>query len=123
VKNSSDFPGAFAGLKRILKRHSKTLRVITDNPTSYVVESKTVKLRGKPLWFSGVRLGKAYVSYHLVAVYMFPQLAAGLSPELKKHMQGKACFNFKAPDKALFKEIDALTAAALKAIPAYRERR
>ena len=39
----------------------------------------------------------------------FPDLLDGLSPELKKRMQGKSCFNFKAVDKALFKELGALT--------------
>lgn len=34
---------------------------------------------------------------------------AGRSPELKRRMQGKACFNFKAVDPALFKELAALT--------------
>jgi hypothetical protein len=32
-----------------------------------------------------------------------------MSPELRKRMQGKACFNFKAVDKSLFEELAALT--------------
>ena len=32
-----------------------------------------------------------------------------LSPSLRKRMQGKSCFNFKAPDKALFAELADLT--------------
>ena len=32
-----------------------------------------------------------------------------MSPELRKHMQGKACFNFKTPDAALFKELKRVT--------------
>ena len=42
-------------------------------------------------------------------LYAFPDLLDGLSPELKRRMQGKSCFNFKAVDKALFKELGALT--------------
>jgi hypothetical protein len=38
-------------------------------------------------------------------------LLAALSPELKKRMQGKSCFNFSAIDKPLFKELSALTKA------------
>ena len=32
-----------------------------------------------------------------------------MSPELKKRMQGKSCFNFKEVDKKLFAELKALT--------------
>jgi hypothetical protein len=42
-----------------------------------------------------VRKGKSYVSFHLIPVYMFPDLLKGLSPALEKRMQGKSCFNFK----------------------------
>jgi hypothetical protein len=32
-----------------------------------------------------------------------------MSPELKKRMQGKACFNFKEVDERLFKELAKIT--------------
>lgn len=72
-----------------------------------------------PMWFGGVRVGKAYVSYHLMPVYTHPELAARISPALRKRMQGKSCFNFKAADAALFDELEALTreGAALYATP------
>jgi hypothetical protein len=55
------------------------------------------------------------VSYHLMPLYMNPTLQAMVSPELKKRMQGKACFNFKKePEPALLKELAALTKAAVK---------
>jgi len=34
-----------------------------------------------------------------------------MSPELKKRMQGKSCFNFKEVDEKLFKELARLTKA------------
>jgi hypothetical protein len=34
-----------------------------------------------------------------------------MSPELKKRMQGKSCFNFTTPDEKLFKELAKLTKA------------
>ncbi len=52
---------------------------------------------------------KNYVSYHLMPVYAFPELLKGASPELKKRMQGKSCFNFKAVDDKLFAELLRLT--------------
>ena len=65
--------------------------------------------------FSSVRLGKAYVSFHLLPLYMNPSLAKTITPALKKRMQGKACFNFKAPpDPAALAELEELTAAGLK---------
>jgi hypothetical protein len=51
--------------------------------------------KGQSLSFGSVRLGKAYVSYHLMPVYMSPALAKCISPALSKRMQGKSCFNFK----------------------------
>jgi len=46
-----------------------------------------------------------------MSVYACPQLLKGMSPELKKRMQGKSCFNFKEVDEKLFKELDKLTKA------------
>jgi len=43
-------------------------------------------------------------------VYMHPELLKRVSPELKKRMQGKSCFNFSSVEPALFKELTALIA-------------
>ncbi len=67
--------------------------------------------RGKPMCYGGVRLGKNYVSYYLMSVYMSPELMKSISPELKKRMQGRACFNFTEVDPKLFSELKALTKA------------
>ena len=48
-------------------------------------------------------------------MYARPGLLDGISDGLRKRMQGKACFNFTAPDPKLFKELAALTAKGLKA--------
>ena len=67
------------------------------------------------MFFSQVRVGKAYVSFHLLLLYMNPALATAISPALKRRMQGKACFNFKTPpDSALLAELKRLTAAGFK---------
>lgn len=58
--------------------------------------------------FAGVRLGKRYVSYYLMSVYMRPDTV--ISPELAKRRQGKSCFNFTKIDDALFDELADLTA-------------
>jgi len=41
-------------------------------------------------------------------VYMYPELFDTISPELKKRMQGKSCFNFTKVDETLFEELAAL---------------
>ncbi len=61
--------------------------------------------------FGGVRLGKRYVSFYLTPVYMWPALLDGMSPELRRRMQGKSCFNFTSVDEALMGELERLTAA------------
>ncbi|MEM7736150.1 MAG: hypothetical protein AAF267_10200 [Deinococcota bacterium] len=51
------------------------------------------------------------MSFYLMPVYVFPELLGGISPKLKKRMQGKSCFNFKQVDADLFEELRQLTAA------------
>lgn len=46
-----------------------------------------------------------------MSVYVSPEEMKGMSPELRKRMQGKSCFNFRAVDEALFKELAGLTKA------------
>jgi hypothetical protein len=66
------------------------------------------------MFFGAVMTGKAYVSYHLMPLYACPELTATISPELKKRMQGKSCFNFREPDSALFAQLGDLTKAGLE---------
>jgi hypothetical protein len=47
-------------------------------------------------------------------VYVCPDLLDGMSDGLKKRMQGKSCFNFTAPDAALFDELAQLTRAGFE---------
>ena len=63
------------------------------------------------LFFGAVKIGKRYVSFHLMPVYVHPDLLDEVSPELRKRMQGKSCFNFTRADDGLFAELEALTAA------------
>jgi hypothetical protein len=67
------------------------------------------------MFFGSVRLGKAYVSFHLMPLYMCPVLATRISPALKKRMQGKTCFNFKTdPEPELIASLTQLTEAAFE---------
>jgi hypothetical protein len=64
------------------------------------------------LFFGAVQLKKAYVSFHLMPVYLQPALLAAVSPALKARMQGKSCFNFAVVEPALLEELGALTRAS-----------
>jgi len=116
---TSDFAATFAALKPVLAKYEKRLSVKTDTPIEYMVLTKSAspfpQHKGEPLYFGGVRLGKAYVSFHLVALYMCPVMQKSITPALKKRMQGKACFNFKSqPEPELLADLKRLTAAAIK---------
>ncbi len=63
------------------------------------------------MYFGSTKIKKNYVSYHLMPVYVFPELLEGTSAELKKRMQGKSCFNFKVANRQLFEELRELTNA------------
>ena len=106
-----DFEPVHSELKAILRRHETgSLKANPDQPGNYVlIGPPTERSKGKEVWFGAVQTKKNYVSYHLMAVYAFPELLDGISPELKKRMQGKSCFNFKAVDDRLFAELAQLT--------------
>ena len=108
------FEVVFAALKAILKRYEPRMVVHLDEPGFYYLN--TGKLHKKrPVMFGAVRLGKSYVSYHLMPVYGCPELVAGLSDRLRARMQGKACFNFRAVEPALFQELTRLTERGFRA--------
>jgi hypothetical protein len=65
--------------------------------------------RNPTTWFGGVRVGKRYVSYYLMPVYVEPSLLDEVSPALRRRMQGKSCFNFTSVDEGLFAELTELT--------------
>lgn len=104
-----DLAPVFEPLRAIMHKHTRRLTVKADTPDNFYVEAGYSEKYRRTLSFGAVQIKKNYVSYHLMPVYMFPELLADLSPALKKRMQGKACFNFKAVDKALFAELAALT--------------
>jgi len=95
-KKPNDLEPVFARLKQILES-CKEGWVVKGDPQRYTyLESASAVCRGRPLWFGAVRIGKNYVSFHLMPLYMNPPLLRAVSPSLKKRMQGKTCFNFKA---------------------------
>lgn len=107
----ADLANVFADLRSILAPYAAKLDSKRDDETELYVDTTHIQKNKKPLFFGAVQVKKAYVSYHLMPVYVKPDLLDDLSPELKARMQGKSCFNFASSDKALFKELAALTKA------------
>ena len=125
-----DLDVVYDELSRRLSRHKAAFRA-SDNPTDANAarsrkepraqtdgrsDGRFYLLLGAPTekypdgqMFASVRRGKRYVSYYLFSLYLEPGQVAGLSPELRKRMQGKSCFNFTRVDDDLFDELDALT--------------
>jgi len=111
---AGDFSTVFADLRDVMLKSAKGMKTASDEAGNLVLNAPWPHPREPklPLYFGGVKLGKAYVSFHLMPLYFNPPLLAQISPELKKRMQGKTCFNFRQSDPALFKSLGELTAKA-----------
>ena len=104
------FETIFVRLRTILEPYSARLTVTADAPDHYCLELASSPKLKKAFPVAWVQIGKGYVSYHFMPVYMFPQLRGRMTEKLKARMQGKSCFNFKTVDEPLFKELAAVTA-------------
>jgi hypothetical protein len=105
----SDLSPVFAELRKILAPYVAKLAATRDDEQELYLDTHHLQKNKKPLFFGAVQVKKAYVSFHLMPVYVKPELMAAASPELKARMQGKSCFNFKAVEPVLLKELAALT--------------
>ena len=119
--------GATAGLEQVHERlrailapYRQELTVAKDEPGGMTLELPGYE--GQPWGFvAATRLGKRYVSFYLMGVYGQPELLDGMSPELRRRMQGKSCFNFSKVDEGLFAELEALTRESIARQPAITE--
>src|SRR5215218_5915526 len=112
----ADLPAVHERLRAILDPFRSDLSVTADSPTGMTLE--VPGLEGKPWGYvAGTRLGKRYVSFYLMPVYLGSDLAATISPALRRRMQGKSCFNFAKVDEPLFDELSDL---AGRGIPGFR---
>ena len=109
MTSNTDFPIVFEQLKTILKPYAQRLTLTTDTPDTYYIDGPYSKKWKKQLFFASTVIKKNYVSFYLMPVYMYPELLNDISPELKKRMQGKSCFNFKKVEPELFNELAELT--------------
>lgn len=103
-----------AQLRKILEPYAARLDVKHDDATQLYLDTRHRQKNGNPLFFGAVQIRKAYVSYHLMPVYVRPDLLAGISADLKARMHGKSCFNFKVVEPRLFEELAQLTKAGFE---------
>ena len=109
MPQQNDFPLVFEHLRKILKPFAPKLTLKTDTTDTYYIDGPYSEKWKKELFFASAQIKKNYVSFYLMPVYMYPDLLKDISPELKKHMQGKSCFNFKKVEPELFDELTELT--------------
>ncbi|CAN5768446.1 hypothetical protein BH23GEM9_BH23GEM9_21970 [soil metagenome] len=117
---SEDFGGVFDGLREILRQYQHRLTLKKDVPGDYYLDSTVRRDNGREQFFGAVQTRKNHVSFHLMPVYMFPDLLENISPELSRRMQGKSCFNFKREEPDLLEELSRLTEAAFARMEAER---
>ena len=105
----NDFPIVFEQLKNILQPYAGNLTITADTSKGYSLDGPYSEKWKKVIFFGAAQIQKNYVSFYLMPVYMYPELLKDISPELKKRMQGKSCFNFRKVEPELFKELADLT--------------
>ena len=104
----------FEALKAIMAPYATRLTAARDQPDDFYLNGPQPDRFGKDVFFGAVQSRRSYVSYYLAPVYLNPSLLDGISPELRRRMQGKSCFNFRAVDPDLFRELSELTARSFE---------
>ena len=112
---ADEFERLFERFKAMLAPYAARMHVAGEGTAMYGVDMAPEGERDPSTWFAGTRLGKRYVSYYLMPIYVKPSLLDGISPELRRRMQGKSCFNFAKVDESLLAELEALTKASYAA--------
>src|SRR5690606_3594099 len=105
----SNLVAVFSDLRKIMVPYAAKLNVTKDDDAELYLDTHHIQKNKRPLFFGAVQIRKSYVSFHLMPVYLRPELLDAVSSELKSRMQGKSCFNFSTSEPGLFKELAALT--------------
>jgi hypothetical protein len=107
--SEAEFGQLFGRFKAMLAPYAKDMYVSADTSQWFGVDMAPEAERDPTTWFGATRVGKRYVSYYLMPIYVKPDLLDDVSPELMKRMQGKSCFNFAKVDEKLLAELEDLT--------------
>ena len=109
MATTPDFPTVFDQLKAVLKPYEPRLSVTANDSEGYSLDTHQLGPNKKPMFFGAAVINKNYVSFHLMPVYVHPDLLEGLSDNLRKRMQGKSFLNFKSVDDDTLAELSRLT--------------
>ncbi len=110
ARNAHDLSIVFDAYRPILKPYIPNMMVVQDNERGVYLNTQSVMKNRQPLFFASLAINKAYVSFHLFPVYMYPDLLDGIG-DLVKRMQGKSCFNFRQVDPSQVERMRALVEA------------
>lgn len=102
---AENFQEVFIALSELFKPYVPYLDVVQDTDRDFYLNTYFLMKNKQPLFFGAVNIKKNYVSFHIMPIYVNPDLLKGLSLELTKRKQGKSCFNFKKVDSILFSEL------------------
>lgn len=94
MSTQTQFPLVFKKLKSILEPYSSKLIIKTDAADGFSLDGAHSEKWKKELFFGAAQIKKNYVSFHLMPVYMYPDMLKNISPELKKYA-GKIMFQFQ----------------------------
>lgn len=115
MATTPDFPTVFDQLKAVLKPYEPRLSVTANDSEGYSLDTHQLGPNKKPMFFGAAVIKKNYVSFHLMPVYVHPELLEGISDQVRKRMQGKSCFNFKTLDADTLAELRQLTERGFEA--------
>ncbi len=114
----ADFAEVFSSLKGVISLYEPPLEARTNEKANYQLYStKEVTIAGRPtqgVYFAGAVIQKTMVSLYFFPIYTHPHLFGDLPDELRKCLKGKNCFNFKAIDPKLLKQIDKMVKQGYK---------
>jgi hypothetical protein len=107
----------FDQLRELMLRGAPQMAVAKDEPGHLELKAgwDHPKHPGMRVQFGQVKLGRAYVGYHLMPLYMTTRLDGFLTEPLTRRRHGKTCFNFKSADAGAFEDLETLTRACAKA--------
>jgi hypothetical protein len=78
MPGKESFQEVFDALKVVFEEYAGHLAIQVDEPGQYYLETKSAAqsgpYKGRRFQFGGVKIGKAYVSFHLMPIYMNPKL-------------------------------------------------
>ena len=113
-------------IKKILEKNSGSFLVKNkyfdskaklEKPQYHLYGSKEVSLFGKKpqkTYMAGIIQQKNYVSFYFSPIYSHPDSFSNISPELKKYLKGKSCFNINTTSPNLLNELEILLKNGIK---------